>query len=818
MVGMSAPAGMPSRRYSAVILGGSWPHTDPQSCQSCSEAQHAEGIKNLDLADVVRGASNRVAAELSGQVADGFVEASGRIAAMYVSHADRWFAMARVSEEVGRLGYGLREDLDQIDLKAHQEIARLEERAQLGAGLLALSQIGQVVAKARAEAMAKSATATAAVEKLAPQLTAGSGQAPNPAGGQQGAGGDPVDPKLREMRETGGGPSGGHGIGNMPAGWDKFPQSPPPPGRPQAGSGGQQGPGSPPPGGQPGSQGQNTPGNATGAGNNPGSGKAPHPQAGQEQGLSTDGIPAPPLPFSGGSGGGLPSPTGGGGMPGGGGFKLPETPGGLSSLGGGGGLPQGLTPTNFSPAAGGMAPSTGAPTDFSRGFGAGLGAGPAPLAPPVTSPSSMSTSAAPAGAYSPGPAAVAASGGAPAVSSPVPPAVATPAPSSGGGVPAGPVGPLPPFGSDVPRTAVAPSSGAPVSAASGAPLAPSVPGGGAPGSASVAPLPPGVAGSGVGASAGAAAEGVRSSRPDPLLESASQLVYQLLHASQKSKYLFMDWCVGVFRTQSGVETVIVNSDGAGYIPAGVFVPRSSRMLFADSSLSPAFRAQWFSWANPAETMLAYAELVTKNNPGVELWALAVSTSYGGSSVPARAAGVPHCADCPVELSPISETASPMPLDESHMHRLETVDRALYARLLGFGDGPLPDPSEAWRMTQKAAEAALGRAGAVRDLAVSPVIREILGTLRSGVPVKQERWMALEGAYFEAVGMGTSLRPGLISRDGASPHVLAYFDLSRLIEILLLWGLDNETDGRGIKYPEIAYLARQIVDDAHGEGG
>ena len=532
-------------------------------------------------------------------------------------------------------------------------------------------------------------------------------------------------------------------------------------------------------------------------------------------------MPPGPLPFSGGgSGGGLPSPPGGGGLgggiPGGGGLGggIPGG-GGLGGgiPGGGGGLPQDLTPTNFSPGAGGLAPPSSPPTDFSRGFGAGLGAGPAPLAPPVTSPSSMSASAAPAGAYSPGPAPVAASGGAPAVSSPV----ATPASSGGGGVPAGPVGPLPPFGSDVPRTAVAASAGAAVSPASGAPLGPSAPGGGSSGSAPVAPLPPGVVGSGVGASAGAATEGVRSSRPDPLLESASQLVYQLLHASQKSRYMFMDWCVGVFRTQSGVETVVVNSDGAGYIPAGVFVPRSARMLFADSSLSPAFRAQWFSWANPAETMLAYAELATNNNPGVELWALAVSTSYGGSSVPARAASVPHFEDCPVDLSPIKETDPPMPLDESHMHRLETVDRALYARLLGFGDGPLPDPSEAWRMTQEAAEAALGRAGAVRDLAVPPVIREILGTLRSGVPVRQDRWTALEGAYFDAVGMGTSLRPGLISRDGASPHVLAYFDLSRLIEILLLWCLGDETGRRGVKYPEIAYLTREIVDHAHRDG-
>lgn len=806
---MSAPAGMPHRRYSAVILGGSWPHTDPQSVQATSEAQHGEGIKNLDLADVVRGASNRVATKLSGHVADGFVQACGRIAAMYVGHADNWFAMSRVSEEVGRLGYGLRQDLDQIDLEAHQEIARLEEQARLGTGLLALSQIGQVIAKARAKAMAKSATATAAVEKLAPQLTPGDGQGSKPPGGQPGNGGNPIDPK-----EPGGGPGGTTKI--MSAGWDKPPQSPPPgsgpPKRGGAHGGGDAGPDGQP---QPPGQGEQPPGGVTGAGNGPGDPNSPRPKLGQGRG-GADGIPAPPpMPFSGGSGGGgLPSGGGGlgGGIPGGGGFKLPETPGGLGGgIAGGGGLPQGLTPTNFSPGGAGMTPPSAAPTDFSRGLSAGFGGAPAPLAPPVTQPSAVPASGAPAGAYSPGPAPVAASAGAPGVSSPVAPS----SPPGGGGVPAGPVGPLPPFGSDVPRSAVAASAGAAVSPASGAPLAPAAPGGSS-GSAPVAPLPPGVVGSGVGASAGAATEGVRSSRPDPLLESASQLVYQLLHASQKSKYLFMDWCVGVFRTQSGVETVVVNSDGAGYIPAGVFVPRSARMLFADSSLSSAFRAKWFSWANPAETMLAYAELATKNSPGVELWALAVSTSYGGSSVPARAAGVPHFEDCPVDLSPIKEADPPMPLDESHMHRLETVDRALYARLLGFGDGPLPDPSEAWRMTQEAAEAALGRAGAVRDLAVAPVIREVLGTLRSGVPVKQDRWTALEGAYFEAVGMGTSLRPGLVGRDGVSPHVLAYFDLARLIEILLLWSLDGETGGRGIKYPEIAYLTRQIVDHANRE--
>jgi hypothetical protein len=307
---------------------------------------------------------------------------------------------------------------------------------------------------------------------------------------------------------------------------------------------------------------------------------------------------------------------------------------------------------------------------------------------------------------------------------------------------------------------------------------------------------------------------VRSSQPDPVLESASRLVYQLLHASQKKgNYLFMDWCVGVFRTQSGVETVVVNSDGLGYIPAGVYIPRSARMLFADPNLSPEFKAKWFSWANPAETMLAYADLVKTSNPAAELWALAVSTSYGGTSVPARAAGVPYFEDCPVDLSPIKETEPAMPLDESHMHRLETLDRAQYARLLGFGDGPLPDPSEAWRMTLAAVEAALGRAGSVHNVVVPPVIREILGTMRSGVPVKSDRWIALEGAYVEAIGMGMSLRPGLANRNAASPDVLAYFGLARLVEILLLWNLDDAATGRDIKYPEIAYLTGQIVDHA-----
>jgi len=317
----------------------------------------------------------------------------------------------------------------------------------------------------------------------------------------------------------------------------------------------------------------------------------------------------------------------------------------------------------------------------------------------------------------------------------------------------------------------------------------------------VAPLPPGVVGSGVGASAGAASEAIRSSLPDPLLASASQLLYQLLHDSRM--YPYMDWCVGVFRTSSGVETLIVNSEGAGYIPTGVFVPRSARMLFADGGLPEDFRARWFSWANPAETMLAYAKLASEHRSDVELWALAVSTDDGGSSMPARSV-IEHFEDCSRSLSPIPEGAPTSQLDDTHTHRLETLDRALYSRLTGFGEGPLPDRSEAWRTTVSAAQVALGRAAAIADFAVSPVIREVLDLLGQGLPVPQNRWQELEATHIGAVMSGAGLRPGRFGNDaGTAPHVLAYHDVARLIELLMLWRAET------VAYPEIAYLAGQI---------
>jgi hypothetical protein len=202
-------------------------------------------------------------------------------------------------------------------------------------------------------------------------------------------------------------------------------------------------------------------------------------------------------------------------------------------------------------------------------------------------------------------------------------------------------------------------------------------------------------------------------------------------------------------------------------------------------------------------MLAYAQLATEHREDIELHALAVSTDDGGSSMPARAM-LRHFEDCSRSTSPIPDYAATSQLDDTHVHRLETLDRALYARLTGFGEGPLPDRSEAWRTTVSAGQIALGRAGAIPDLAVSPAIREVLEQLRLGHPVPPGRWQELEAAHIGVLMSGAGLRQGRMAVDSSTVgHMLAYHDLARLLELLLLWRLDS------VAYPEIAYLAGQI---------
>jgi hypothetical protein len=846
VVAVGAPAGMPARPFSAAIVGGLWPNSDPGSWSDVADGLRSKASELEDQASSIRKAAYGLYSDNSGHMIDGMVEMYGRDAVAVLEKSEMYHTMSDVVDEVAQLIYHLRSQLDEIDRAANEEIQRLKANAPkrgIGAAAAAgeiVNKIAQVVAQARSRAEAASAATAAKIASEGARIGSdpaasmppdGSGAsngvpplAVQPAGfgGRPGPGGMPQGTLPGQIPEEGPGrpvpaqtPAGDRPQQPVTAGAGSSDG-----GRPQQGD--QPGPGQP--GGNPT---PSVPVANSGSRTTPGTDRPDTPNGPLPQLPQTILPPVGPVASPPGSGG-VPLEAAGGGS----GFKMPST-GMPTGMGMSTGSVAPLNPSLGSPTAGaGLTPPPptslappAAATDFSRGLNAGLGAtggGPpaAPLLPPPAAlppPSAVGpASGVPAAGSDFGP--LSAASGPPAATS-----ISAPAAASTGGAtmpPPTPPGMLPPFGSDVPPRPVAsvtPASAPPPPAPTPAvsPVAPTPP---------VTPLPPGVVGSGVGATAAGAYGGVRSTRPDPLLESASQLVYQLMHASRV--YGCLDWCVGIFKTTSGMQTVVVTNEGAGYIPAGVFIPRSARMLFSDPSLSNDFQARWFHWVNPAQTMLAYAALCAESDPNVELHAVAVSTDHGGSALPARGGGVPHYEDCSLILSPIKPDAPAAPLDESRMHRLETIDLAEYGRLTGIGGGR-PDRRQAWATTQAAVRSVLARAASLLGLSVPPIVRYVLQTLSDGEEftahtlhrdvgnlqahrgsnapaITEAQWEELNVARLNAILDSASQRPGRMAEgDGASPYARAYHNLARAAEMLGMW------HGGEPQYAEIAYLAAQI---------
>ena len=82
-----------------------------------------------------------------------------------------------------------------------------------------------------------------------------------------------------------------------------------------------------------------------------------------------------------------------------------------------------------------------------------------------------------------------------------------------------------------------------------------------------------------------------------------ELTWKLQHAVRVVEVIGIEWAVGVFRSPSGIETVITSNDGASFIPAGVYVPRSVRVLATDPLVDDHFRQLWFGWADPARVLV-----------------------------------------------------------------------------------------------------------------------------------------------------------------------------------------------------------------------
>ena len=375
----------------------------------------------------------------------------------------------------------------------------------------------------------------------------------------------------------------------------------------------------------------------------------------------------------------------------------------------------------------------------------------------------------------------------------------TPAPMIAG---APPPGNLAAYGSDIPR-----GSATPTVSASGAGGAASLAPPAASAGISTTGVPPSVlAASGIAAT-GTGAAIVSSETQDQHLDDAINLAYELLHASRM--YPGLHWCVGIFKVATGIETVIVSNDGASYIPPGVYVPRSARVLFADPELGTGFQAKYFGWVNPAATMVAYAAERAVHDPNVVLHAVAATTDPGGSTVlPARRAGVPHYQDCDSTRSPI-DAATPAPeLDESRLHRLAVMSPQSFEQLNDDSLPPTERQTAAWEATAGAVATALAGAEPLH-IEVAPVIREILGGLASGSPISDDQWSALEEVRL--YGKSLFMRPGFIEVEpSGDPNTTvlyrAHHNLDRAVEALSLWRGDNPD------HADIVYATEQVTKE------
>jgi hypothetical protein len=359
--------------------------------------------------------------------------------------------------------------------------------------------------------------------------------------------------------------------------------------------------------------------------------------------LATRHDPSPPLPP-------LPvSPLGG--------FGGGGSAGSGSGLGGGG-LGSGLGSGPLSSLVGGVGPSPAA---------SGLGSG-------VANPMSNAAALTNPGAFGQGLSAGTAAGSAVSPVGAVPsPSTATPSnvpgPARGGAVPAvaggsSPTGSLPAAGASGAHAAPAVSPPPSVPTAVPAAMLPSTgmgapgPGGGAAAGAPVESATTSPAGSGSGGAgapaagggargAGAGAALVPAAVVNPVPEVpralrglsddaqwAALLAWELRHDCIELGFP-VDWAVGVFRREGGMDKVVISNEGSGYVPRGVFLPRETRLLVTDPLVDTDFRDTWFGCPDPARVLVEYSKLRVEGG-----WALEAAATTGPVDH-LRIAGVEH---------------------------------------------------------------------------------------------------------------------------------------------------------------------------------
>jgi hypothetical protein len=519
--------------------------------------------------------------------------------------------------------------------------------------------------------------------------------------------------------------------------------------------------------------------------------------------------PADPSRHASPLGGGVPSMPGLGGGGGMGSGGMPSMPGGLGSGGmpgiGSNALPGGLGgmpgAAGGLPAAGGVPASAGAGSPaaaFSRGLstGAGIGGGMPAMPPPAAASPSPALSRGGGAA----PAAAAGGGVGPAAAQQGIVAPVAPATPAGAGMGSGAPMMLPPGSMGPPAGAVPP------------PAAPTIPAGpvGGGSNAPSSAAPPSSAGAGatlIPASVVAAGQtaAARERRESADAAAAKELAWKLQYAAEWVNYIGMDWAVGIFRSPSGTETVITSNDGASFLPAGVYVPRSVRVLAAVPLVDDHFRQLWFGWHDPARMLVEYARIRSETG-----WRL-VAAATTGAVTALRDVGVEHPPSCSRDINPLlrpgERPIAPPTRDGLHVHRLSLLWPDMYPRLLRVMEA---HPVYQDRIVN-AVSALMLNTATIQAVAVEGGIpdafRRIWSTRGSPLEPSAQEWAAYDEQAPKFNMFVAMARPGFMS-GGTDPsetiddlrNYRAHWLVARTAEVIGGWST------RPLPLPDMVYAA------------
>lgn len=249
------------------------------------------------------------------------------------------------------------------------------------------------------------------------------------------------------------------------------------------------------------------------------------------------------------------------------------------------------------------------------------------------------------------------------------------------------------------------------------------------------------------------------------LETARAVVADLAAASS-GVYPGLEWAVAVARGASGLpELWITSNEGAGYIPSGVFVPRSMPLA---ARFDPDFDERWFGWFNPAETVL---RAVRARGEALS----AIATTWTQDSLEVRSA----TSDLAIAVAPscAPSDADSATLTRSRSHRLETIAPGLYQAISRL------EGAQAEEYARQVTQLVV-----FSGSEMSAVAQSVARALIAARWPSAGEWATLRAEYETDRLMAGSQRPGLMGVEEPRQLVAYQQDFAhcRRLETLLCW--------------------------------